>query len=385
MKHKLLSLGAALLLAASLIGCGANSQPSADYISMETAQKTALSNAKVSAADADISSTTLVDVAGITCYRVVFAANGNDYTCSIHAETGEIIEADYRAQSSTEAVTPSSPADDSAASTGTPTPSGSAETPPAATGTPAPSAPAENSPANTGTATAQIDEVRAKEIALNHAGVSAADATFIKSVLDYENGRQVYEIEWYANGAKYEYDIAVANGAVVSSEYEAAKIVDSSSLPPTSAAVTVEQAKQTALDHAGVKVADAVIYKAERDYEDGRLVYEIEFYVTSGSTVTEYDYEIDANTGTVVSYDYDIEGYAPAASGTAVSAETAKQTALARVPGATAANLYEWESDYDDGRLEYEGKIVYDGMEYEFTIDAATGNITEWEVERWGW
>lgn len=358
MKHKLLSLGAALLLAASLAGCGTPNSP--NYISMESAQKTALSNAQVAAADAYISSTTLEDVAGITCYKVEFTAGGYDYACSIHAETGEIIEADYR-QKNTGNTMPEI--------------------------APPPSDPVEDPAVDTGTTATQIDEVRAKEIALEHAGVSNGDATFIKSVLDYENGQRVYELEWYANGAKYDYDIAVANGAVVSSGYEAAKVVDPSVLPPASADVTLEQAKQTALNHAGVKAADATIYKAERDYEDGHLVYEIEFYVTNGNTVTEYDYEIDANTGKVLSYDYDIEDYAPAigntttGNNTAVSADTAKQTALARVPGATAANIREWEMDYDDGRTEYEGKIIYDGMEYEFTIDAATGNITEWDVE----
>ena len=29
---------------------------------------------------------------------------------------------------------------------------------------------------------------------------------------------------------------------------------------------------------------------------------------------------------------------------------------------------------------EYEGKIIYGGTEYEFTIDAATGSVTEWDA-----
>ena len=44
-------------------------------------------------------------------------------------------------------------------------------------------------------------------------------------------------------------------------------------------------------------------------------------------------------------------------------------------------DIYEWKLDYDDGRTEYEGKIIYGGMEYEFTINAATGAVTEWEAE----
>ena len=54
---------------------------------------------------------------------------------------------------------------------------------------------------------------------------------------------------------------------------------------------------------------------------------------------------------------------------------------LAGVSGATEKDIYEWKLDYDDGRTEYEGKIIYGGMEYEFTINAATGAVTEWDVE----
>ena len=64
-----------------------------------------------------------------------------------------------------------------------------------------------------------------------------------------------------------------------------------------------------------------------------------------------------------------------------VSEATAKQTALARVSGATEKDIYEWKLDYDDGRTEYEGKIIYGGTEYEFTIDATTGAVLEWEAE----
>ena len=102
-----------------------------------------------------------------------------------------------------------------------------------------------------------------------------------------------------------------------------------------------------------------------------------------GGKVVEYDYEIDAATGSVVSYDYDAENYVSAKGATTVSVDevTAKQTVLNKVPGATAANIYEWKLDFDDGRWEYDGKIVYNLMEYDFTVDASSGAVTEWDVE----
>ena len=69
-------------------------------------------------------------------------------------------------------------------------------------------------------------------------------------------------------------------------------------------------------------------------------------------------------------------------SGVAVTLEEAQNIALERVPGASAQNI-SIELDEDDGWYIYEGDIVYDGMEYEFEIDANTGNILKWEEDRW--
>ena len=108
----------------------------------------------------------------------------------------------------------------------------------------------------------------------------------------------------------------------------------------------------------------------------------MEFYT---SDYKEYDYEIDASTGEVVSYDFDAEGYAPPATGNGqsgtITADQAKEKALSQVPGATVSDIWEFETDYDDGRLQYEGKIYYNGMEYEFEIDGYSGAIRSWDAE----
>ena len=70
------------------------------------------------------------------------------------------------------------------------------------------------------TVTGTVDEETAQKIALEHAGVKATDATITKSKLDYEGRRQVYEIEWYAGGKKYDYEIAVDTGEILSSGYD---------------------------------------------------------------------------------------------------------------------------------------------------------------------
>ena len=146
-----------------------------------------------------------------------------------------------------------------------------------------------------------------------------------------------------------------------------------------SAAITEDDAKNAALAHAGLTADQVSFARAHQDWDDGRLVYDVEFYTAD---YQEYDYEIDALTGAVLSYDYDAEYYGgQSGTGTTITAEEAKAMALAKVPGATEADIWEFSTDRDDGRIEYEGEIIYDGMKYEFEIDGYSGTIRSWEAE----
>lgn len=277
MKQKYLLVGTVCALAVTIAGCNSHTtRPErAQMIGIDAAQTAALKKANIEVENADISSTTIDEVAGVTCYKVEFTSGDYTYAYSINAENGEVLEANCRDKNA-------APAD---------------STQPDTTASGATTTPVQTTPStNTNTSTGAVDEAKAQEIALAHAGVKAADATITKSKLDYDDGRQVYELEWYANGAKYDYEIAVATGEIVNSGYEAKTVVG------------------------------------------------------TGNSAT-------------------------------VSEATAKQTALARVSGAAASDIYEWKLDYDDGRPEYEGKIIYGGTEYDFTIDAISGTVTEWDAE----
>ena len=64
-----------------------------------------------------------------------------------------------------------------------------------------------------------------------------------------------------------------------------------------------------------------------------------------------------------------------------LTADEAKAKVLEKVPYATVDNIQEFEADFDDGRKEYEGKLVYGKMECEFAIDAKTGEFRDWDVD----
>ncbi len=149
------------------------------------------------------------------------------------------------------------------------------------------------------------------------------------------------------------------------------------------APVTPERAKEIALNHAGVSAENARHLKVRSDYDDGREVYEVEFYAGGN----EYDYDIAKADGDIVKFDKDKKhsrrhsALAPAASAGGISLDDAAAKALARVPGANRSDL-RIHRDRDDGRPTYEGDIYYGGYEYDFEIDAATGEFIQWERDR---
>ena len=136
-----------------------------------------------------------------------------------------------------------------------------------------------------------------------------------------------------------------------------------------------------ALSHAGIDSSDVMFIQAQEDRDDGQSVYDVEFYAGN----QEYDYEILKSTGDILSYDYNIEGYSQTQeSGKSVSIEETKKNMLAKVSGASEQNIRIWE-EKDDGRVTYKGQIIYSDTEYDFEVDASTGQILEWSSERLGY
>lgn len=255
--------------------------------------------------------------------------------------------------------------------------------------------------------TSLISMEQAQTAALDAANIDAANADVSSATLSEIAGITCYKVEFTSGDYAYSYSINAESGKVLemsSWEQTVATIIPDSgtqadaatstagtattpnaatpaqSSPNTNTstgAVSEAKAQEIALAHAGVKPADATITKSKLDYDDGRQIYEIEWYANGA----KYDYEIDVATGEVVKSDYEAKAVVGTSNSATISEADAKKTVLARAFGATASDIYEWALDYDNGHPEYEGKIIYGGSEYEFTIDATSGTVTEWDVE----
>lgn len=257
--------------AAPITTSGSASQSA--YIGLEAAKEAALKHAGVSASDATFVEAEYDYDDGRMVYEVEFHVKGTEYDYEIDAQTGEVVK--YKNEQN-------------GANTGS---SGSANT------------------------SSFIGESAAKTAALNHAGVSESSTKYCNAWLEYDDGRaECYEVEFMAGNTRYEYKIALTSATVLESERESYGGSGSSGQSTgqsgsqtsggsgtSSADIGAEKAKSIALNHAGVSASQTSEMKAEQDWDDGVLEYEVEFKAGG----VEYEYTIHGGTGQILKYESD--------------------------------------------------------------------------------
>ncbi len=237
-------------------------------------------------------------------------------------------------------------------------------------------------------------------VALAHAKVSRDDADFLRTELDKDDKVPHYEIDFYADGKEYDYEVAVNGGKILKSEVDVESVtkkpepvkpdpvkpevtkggVDRNE-PATegNGFISVDQAKTKALKDAGVKAADAVFEKAEFDGNDLIPHYDIEFYANG----YEYDYEINAKNYNVIEKSKEKERAPkqPTQKNDFISADEAKQKALDHAGLKKGDARTKAELDADDIIPHYEVEIVAGRYEYDYEINAKTGAVIAHEKD----
>lgn len=185
-----------------------------------------------------------------------------------------------------------------------------------------------------------MDREEALGYALEDAALEESDVTITREKLENDDGKNYYEIDFYSASYAYEYEIDAVNGTVLGVSIEAlfekpdimqgvengtagqllpsgdiASETGSQTTPGNQTApetfpeqdgrIGLDAAKAAALEDAGFMESEVVFSKTELDYDDGKEIYEIEFFEGR----TEYEYEIDAVTGAVINRDTDYDSY----------------------------------------------------------------------------
>ncbi|CEH33464.1 PepSY domain-containing protein [Romboutsia lituseburensis] len=151
--------------------------------------------------------------------------------------------------------------------------------------------------------------------------------------------------------------------------------------------ITIEEAKDIALKHAKLTNDKVTFVKSEENMDNGVKTYDVEFYVDK----TEYDYEINADTGEIIEFDQDIEDHEINQdkklnnNNAKITEEQAKEIALKH------ANLtsdkvnfskVEYEIDKTTGIENYDIDFYYNNQEYSYDIDSQSGKVISYEIDK---
>ncbi len=145
-----------------------------DYITESEAKTVAFIHSNISESDVAHVSIQFDKDDGIAEYDIEFWHNSIEYDYEINAITGDIISFDHDHEHYND-----------------------------------------NSESNSSQNGDYIGEDRAKEIALQDAGVSESDTSFLKCEFEYDDGRAEYEIEWEIGNMEYDYTIDAIDGAIL--------------------------------------------------------------------------------------------------------------------------------------------------------------------------
>lgn len=211
MKRKLLTMSALALVCGVSVACSNNntnlnttantnvtqesatsqsnvSSNTSNKITEEIAKEIALNHSNLSKNDVTFIRSNIDYDDGFTAYDVEFYSNNQEYDYKIDANSGDIIEYDLDVENYAIPQTNN------------------------------------NINANTNVANNNINngnnvaitDSKAKEIALNHANLSDNQVQYLNAHLDYDDGMQVYDVNFYANNLEHSYEIDAQTGNIVS-------------------------------------------------------------------------------------------------------------------------------------------------------------------------
>lgn len=151
--------------------------------------------------------------------------------------------------------------------------------------------------------TAYISKEEVKTALAEKINVDKDDIHFDNVELEMEKDQ--YEIDFYYNNNEYEAKIDAKDGALIYTDFPITNNDNTTNNTTTNndtttKEITIEEAKQIALEYASLKEDDLTLVKQREENDDGVMIYEIEWR----DTTYEYDFDI-SKTGEVLQYDKD--------------------------------------------------------------------------------
>lgn len=126
--------------------------------------------------------------------------------------------------------------------------------------------------------------------------------------IDLEMDKNLYEVEFYYKNQEYEYKVNAKTGKIINKNIDKDEEDDDEdvfdSTPGNNSnndkeLITEEEAKKIVFERENITEKDALFLRVVKDYDDGITCYEVDFIYNN----YEYEYKINAKTGSVISFD----------------------------------------------------------------------------------
>lgn len=195
-------------------------------------------------------------------------------------------------------------------------------------------------------------------------GISVSKVKLIRSII---NKNSIYNFEELSKLNTNELNLLLNNN---SNKNDNVSVIGNAS---TSKYISIDEVKNIVFKDSKVDFKNVNNLEIEFDYDDGVMVYDVEFYYDNN----EYDYEIDAITGKILDKEVDYSKYE---NNNYLSKDKIKEIVLKK---ANVSKYYDYDIDFEfkGGVSVYEVEFETDEKEYEFELDAKTGKIINYEVK----
>ena len=142
-----------------------------------------------------------------------------------------------------------------------------------------------------------------------------------------------------------------------------------------------KKAKAVALEYISLSENDIDgIIDIELEHDDGIMLYEIELF----TEMNKYEIEVNALSGDIVSCKKEERFYIhDALSRKYITEQAVRDIIAAYCPDTEKWAGFECELQTDDGIVVYEVELSYNGIDYEFELNAVTGDIICVETDRY--
>lgn len=225
-----------------------------------------------------------------------------------------------------------------------------------------------------------LDEASAQEIALYDANAKQEDAERLRTKADRENGEDVIEVDFYFENNEYEYTIRTSDGMILEWQIEGRDVSDAvAELSLTGGTAAGSAAQTDAASDAEVQTEAAGGAEVQTEAAGDSAA---QTNAAGGAEAqTEAAGDSAAQTDAAAGAAQTPAEFVTADGTVLVGLEQAKEAVRADMQDADSLLFAKVHFECERSYYEYEFEVYAGGREYEYTVDAQTGEVLFREMD----